>query len=419
MTVIVGAGLGGLACAAQLHRAGHAFVLIEARGEPGGRLRTEVTPDGFHLDHGFQVILESYPTVRELLPELGFRPAWFESGALLADAEQGLLRMLNPCLHPQWWGPALLDPCMPWRDKIRAASLGLNVMCASDRQLEDESASVRDRSAADCLAELDFSKEAMERFFLPFFGGVFLDRGLRASAGLFRYYLKKFLRGRAFIPPLGIAEFPRALAATLPPGAIRYNMRVRRVLKQDHCAIGVELDNGETINTRNIVLATDEPSTAALLPGDCPPPRPGRGTTVVYFSATRPFYTGALIVLPRASRRAAHFTDVTNVSPCLAPAGKRLISSTVLDEGECSDGQLFEETAADIAACFPAARDALEPLKVIRVPYALIEQPPSFRTQQAYAPTIEGVVLAGDQASSSSIQGAMRSGVAAAQRLLS
>ncbi|NBV87060.1 MAG: NAD(P)/FAD-dependent oxidoreductase, partial [Verrucomicrobia bacterium] len=62
--IIVGAGMAGLACARALHRAGRSFRLFEADSAPGGRVRTDVTEEGFRLDRGFQVLLSAYPEVK-------------------------------------------------------------------------------------------------------------------------------------------------------------------------------------------------------------------------------------------------------------------------------------------------------------------------------------------------------------------
>ena len=43
------------------------YLLLEAESEPGGRVRSAVTADGFTLDRGFQVLLDSYPAVRRQL----------------------------------------------------------------------------------------------------------------------------------------------------------------------------------------------------------------------------------------------------------------------------------------------------------------------------------------------------------------
>ena len=61
-----GAGLAGLACAADLAAAGVAVQVLEADDEVGGRMRTDQRA-GFLLDRGFQVFNTSYPQVRRRL----------------------------------------------------------------------------------------------------------------------------------------------------------------------------------------------------------------------------------------------------------------------------------------------------------------------------------------------------------------
>jgi phytoene dehydrogenase-like protein len=54
--LIVGAGMAGLCCAADLTAAGVPVRIIEASDAVGGRVRTDVV-DGFLVDRGFQVLL--------------------------------------------------------------------------------------------------------------------------------------------------------------------------------------------------------------------------------------------------------------------------------------------------------------------------------------------------------------------------
>src|SRR5215203_264203 len=63
-TIVIGGGMAGLTCAALLHEAGQAVLLLEAGDGVGGRVRTDRHPDGFLLDRGYQVILEAYPALR-------------------------------------------------------------------------------------------------------------------------------------------------------------------------------------------------------------------------------------------------------------------------------------------------------------------------------------------------------------------
>ena len=65
-TVIIGAGLAGLACARKLQVAGRSFLICESADRVGGRVATDVC-GGFRLDRGFQVLLTAYPEARRLL----------------------------------------------------------------------------------------------------------------------------------------------------------------------------------------------------------------------------------------------------------------------------------------------------------------------------------------------------------------
>jgi len=83
MILIIGAGMAGLASAIRLEKAGADWFLLEREQRPGGRVASELTPDGYILDRGFQVLLDSYPTVRKLVDIEALDPRYFQSGALL------------------------------------------------------------------------------------------------------------------------------------------------------------------------------------------------------------------------------------------------------------------------------------------------------------------------------------------------
>lgn len=91
--LIVGGGLAGLTAADDLHRAGLAVDVIEARASVGGRIRTifpEGLPDGAWFDLGATWHWSNQPAVAELAAELGLEPfAQYRDGMALVEDPPG------------------------------------------------------------------------------------------------------------------------------------------------------------------------------------------------------------------------------------------------------------------------------------------------------------------------------------------
>lgn len=406
MIAVVGAGLAGLACAQRLQAAGKEVVVLEASDAPGGRMRSDVV-DGFVLDRGFQVVLDSYVAVREFVDPSVLGARFFRSGALIA-AEGRLHRLESPWENPAAAPGLALSDVFPFADKLRVAALTARVVATSDEALLAGCGLPDDVTTAEFLA--DFSEEFLERFARPFFGGVFLDDSLSTSAALFRYYFKKFATGRAWIPANGIGALPAAMATGLPD--VRFGTRVTGWEIVGSRVSAVTLADGARLAVDGLVLALDEPSLCALLGGRA---RPARTVAAVYFEAAESLYPDPLLVLPAGrSRVVRHFAQVTNVAPGLAPPGRHLVSASVLNPGPADPAP---EAAREIAEIFPRAK--LRHLATVRVPYAVPAQPPGFAALSSRPSPAPNVVLAGDWRGGASIQAALESGAAAAGRFLS
>ena len=68
--IVVGGGIAGVGAGHALRRRGIPVTILEASPRPGGRVLTEDI-DGFRLDFGVNLFLETYGTVRQVADELG------------------------------------------------------------------------------------------------------------------------------------------------------------------------------------------------------------------------------------------------------------------------------------------------------------------------------------------------------------
>lgn len=412
MVLIVGAGAAGLACAARLEEVGVDWLLLEAAKGPGGRIATETTPEGFVLDHGFQVILDSYPTAGNLLDFSSLRPRYFESGALLAGPG-GLSPLKNPLFHPGEIPALLADDSFSLGQKLALAHYTAKMM-ASPLQYGASGEKETGISAMEELRRHGLDGFMMERFLRPFFGGVFLDNDLGTDSSVLRRVLRRFSLGRAFVPAGGMMEIPRQLAGRLPAERQRYSRAVSSIIRKGERVSEVILANGERVSCDTLVLATDEETSLALL--EMPSGRSWSTTSTFYFTGEDSLYKGALLVLPEGKGRLVrHFTDITNTAPEYAPTGRRLLSATVL---EPPPGNLEHDVRKEICEIFPGF-SSWRFLKEIRVTKALpVQKPGSLALRPVRRPG-PNLWLAGDQVACADIDSSLASGLLAADEVIS
>jgi hypothetical protein len=339
--------------------------------------------------------------------------------------------MREPALAPAMLTGGLLKA----RDLKAFAALGAATLATSDRGFFDPGIRSANLSTWDYLQNYEFSEQVLEGFFRPFFGGVLLDNDLETAAPLFRFYLKKFLLGRCFVPRCGIGDLPAQLwnrvseevslhlrsqaVALEKQGAVPGPARVHRVQVNSDALPADELMPLEGVQA--VVLATDENTTAALLEDALPgSTREYHSVSAVYFTSATSLYREPCLVLPSGKERVVrHFCQVTNINPALAPAGRKLISATVLERQDWEDSRLFTECRREIQEVFPEAA-GLQPLRVERVPQAVPRQPAPLQQvlKPQTVPALTNVFLAGHGTTHASLDGVMKSGENAARLVL-
>jgi len=413
--VVVGAGLAGLACARDLAAAGLQVRLLEASDAAGGRIRTDVV-EGFRLDRGFQVLLTEYPEARRVLNYDTLALKNFLPGALVRQAGS-FHRFADPFRELQKAVSFAFDPIVPLGDKWRVAQLRGECLKTTDEQ----NFAMPEETTREWLRRRGFSPAILERFFEPFFGGIFLERNLSSSARWFRWLFRMFATGFAAVPELGMEQIPLQMVAGLPEGVLKLGAAVQGIEKT---ADGWRVDAGGAGNfaARQVVMAAREPEAKALLaklrkPGAAPA-RVWNRTTTIYYSAPRSPVDEPVILLNGDGPTAGpvnHVAVMSLVSPAYAPAGAHLICANVVGfapETDAAMEALETEVRLQMRRWFGNQVNAWGALGGYPIGYALPMQA-NYQPPRA-APADAGIVLCGDYVASASIQGALVSGVNAA-----
>ena len=110
------------------------------------------------------------------------------------------------------------------------------------------------------VRSMGFSEAMIDRFFRPFFGGIFFDRELGTTSRLFDWVFRMLATGENCLPEEGIGAVPDQLVADLPEGAVRLNTRVQSVDAERR--VVTLADGSEVAAPAGIVVAIEGPRRA-------------------------------------------------------------------------------------------------------------------------------------------------------------
>ncbi len=406
--VIVGAGLAGLACALELQRQGVAVRVLEAAERPGGCLWTDEV-DGFRIDRGFQVFLEGYPEARARIDYGALALQGFAPGARVFS--RGRLRTVaDPLRQPLDSLRTLASGIATPADALRVLRLLARLRASSLEQiLTAPQESTRER-----LHALGFSARLIDEFMRPFFAGVFLDAALATSSRAFDFTFRTFAAGGISLPARGIQAIPEQLAARLPPGSLQCSAPVARLTENG----AVVLERGDELAARALVVATHEPEAVRLLGGA--PARASRSATTLWWAARTPPVRGPFLLLDgEGTGPVNHLCVASEVAPALAPAGRALISGTVI--GDCAEpgAAIDARSRLQLRAWFGAQVEEWRLLRVQQIRDTLPAQAPAvFEPVTRPVAVGAGRFVCGGHREIASIGGALRSGRRAANAVL-
>ena len=402
--VIIGAGLAGLSCARQLQKEGMSFTILEADDRIGGRLKNDVV-DGFILNHGFQVLQTAYPEARRMLDfdRLHLKP--FAPGAMVRVAGR-FYRISDPLRRPRDAWSTLTAPIGTFSDRLRMARM----VTSASRESASGIFQHPDKATSAFLRSEGFSEKMIQRFFMPFFGGVCLDPAIEASSRVFRYVLRIFSQGDVALPAHGMGAIAAQMAEEIPAGRIRTAARVDSITENR-----VVLRSGETVSCRAVVVATEGPESARLL--GRPATVGSLGETCLYFAAETAPVDGPFLVLNGEGDSTINSITVPSlVADTYAPAGQALISVVLIGRTDDPGKETASMVQEDLAHWFGSAVEKWRHLKTYKIEHALPTQPPPMPDPTLPVKAVSpGIYVCGEFGSVPGIQWALLSGRHAAE----
>ncbi|MFJ8136157.1 NAD(P)/FAD-dependent oxidoreductase [Streptomyces sp. NPDC096013] len=263
-------------------------------------------------------------------------------------------------------------------------------------------------AAGRALAARGVPARTIDGFLRPLLAALLCDPELTTSSRCADLALRAFAGGRLCLPEGGAEMLPEVLAAALPPGTVRTGVRVTGVATTSVTTA----EHGE-IRCRAVLVATDARAAAELLPGlRVPDFHP---VTVVHHTTDDPPATGAALLLDSdRGGPVAHTAIVSEVDPCRAPAGRALVSSTVLGP---PPPDVETAVRTHLSRLYGTSTTRWETLAVHHTPAAVpVMRPPHDLRRPVRL--LAGLYVCGDHRDTSTVQGALHSGHRAARAIL-
>jgi phytoene dehydrogenase-like protein len=235
------------------------------------------------------------------------------------------------------------------------------------------------------------------------FAGIQLDPALEVSSRRFDVILRMLAVGGTGVPAEGMGAIPAQLAAALPPGTVRLGARVATVAPG-----GVVLVDGERLDARAVVVATDGPAAHRLLGARVPDPG-SRAAACCWFGTPSAPLTGARLILDgEGSGPARNVAVMSEVAPSYAPPGRSLLAAAVPGP-DALDPTVTERVRRQLAQWFDSSLGDWEHLRTDVIRHGQPAQAPPFHPKRS-VDLGEGLFVCGDHRDTASIQGAMFSG---------
>jgi protoporphyrinogen oxidase len=396
---IIGAGISGLIAARVLEDSGFNPVIIEATDRAGGRVKTDIL-NGFQLDHGFQVLLTSYPAAQKYLDFEALDLQLFLPGASIFKGKKQKI-IGDPLRDLSLLFPTLLSGIGSLSDKLRILKLNNYLKKKSLSAIFSDP----EQSTFSYLKAYGFSTKIISEFFKPFFSGIFLETQLETSSRMFEFIYKMFGEGDASIPKAGIEAIPMQLLQNLKHTTFEYTTKVASIKDGE-----VVLENGTKLESHFTIVATEASSLISNLRNQA---TQWKSCDNLYFETDKRVIQDKLIGLIAAEGTLINNIFYPTSLQTASESSKELLSVTVIDNQNLSKEMLIEEVKKELSE--HCGIDSCQFIKQYTIPMAL-PQLENLKYEMLASETrlTTSVFLAGDTQLNGSLNAAMISGERAA-----
>ena len=400
---IVGAGVSGLVAAQVLENQGYQPVILEASDRAGGRVKTDIKKE-FQLDHGFQVLLSSYPAAQKYLDFKALKLQELKPGAVIFNnGKQQIigdpLRDISTLFSTLFSGIGTLS------DKFKIFQLNLKLKNKSIEAIFSSD----EISTKAYLQEFGFSSQIITQFFTPFFTGIFLENELTTSSRMFEFVFKMFGEGLAVLPKGGMEEISKQLVANLSNTTFQYNTQVSSVSDEE-----IVLHTGEKLVSTATIIATD----ASKLVRDAPSKNLiWKSCQTLYFTANKRVIEKPMIGL--VSKKDSLINNIFYHTSVATNSNntEELLSVTVVKEHQFSEKQLIAAVTKQLQE--ECTIDHLTFLAVYHIEKALPDlKDIKYEVSPSETQLSSGIFLAGDVQLNGSLNAAMIAGEKAALQVI-
>ena len=395
--IILGAGPAGLACALKCQQLGREYLLIEGSNRIGGRLGS-LYEDGYIFDLGFQVYNSAYVNTNRLLDLDELNLKYFKPGAAVHYGNSFQI-VSDPLRDISKVFSTIFSNITTVSDKLKILSLKNSL---SNYNIEEDKTD--DITTLRFLKQYGFSEIMIDNFFIPFFSGIFHEKTLDTSSKFFKYVFSNFNNGLASLPEKGMQAIPEQLMSKID---IECLMMEKTALNIDD-EKKIMFDDGDIIKGENIILTGESTSLAEKIKYEY------NEVNTIYFTTENEIENGDYIHLFPEDDLINNIAIPSSISSAYSNGHSHLISITIL-EYDCSDVELIQKIRKRLSNYYGGEPGSYDFLRTFSISKATIKQPVGHFERKKIVKS--GLIIAGEQSTNGSIEGAIISGLNAADQL--